>query len=369
MIHASNDKQRNAFSWWLRTGKLPPTTNSDGLELKFNPWHDPADGRFTFANSGRYHGAGGFGSGRNATGRTSVSVGRAIRSGDRNTLPAAPLSKTGAPQAGAQAKDRPSLAARRAVAIGARHVPASRTDDRPNPVTEFIGGVGQGLYGVGEAAVRGAVAVATTHPATTIRNAEQGIAGMIDGAIAAEDTPARVQVSRAAKAVANASARDIGRATGSIAGNAAVTIAPGAALSKVAALRRLRMARPRPTFAPPEIGWVKETIRSNKPWKLYNDTATGSRPGQAPTLMRKMPDGSMRPVKFDGIEGDYVIDRKWKIVDAPHGRAQLLRQSAVLAEHNLFGTWEVPTAVQKNKAIRFFKKNNVNNIKARVVKP
>ncbi|WP_374943053.1 hypothetical protein [Sphingomonas sp.] len=51
---------------------------------------------------------------------------------------------------------------------------------------------------------------------------------MIDIAIAAEDTPARVQVTRAADAVANASAQDIGRATGSVAGNVALAVAPGA---------------------------------------------------------------------------------------------------------------------------------------------
>ncbi|WP_294239425.1 hypothetical protein [uncultured Sphingomonas sp.] len=192
---------------------------------------------------------------------------------------------------------------------------------------------------------------------------------MIDAAIAAEDTPARIQVSRAASAVANASARDIGRATGTVAGNVALAVAPGATLSKVAALRRLRMARPRTTYEPPQIGWVRETTRSKKSWKTYNDAAPGARAGQAPTLMRTMADGSKRPVKFDGIQGDYVIDRKWKVVDAPHARAQLLRQSQVLAEHRLIGTWEVPTLVEKNKALKLFKKMSVTNIHVKVVKP
>lgn len=192
---------------------------------------------------------------------------------------------------------------------------------------------------------------------------------MIDTAIAAEDTPARIQVSRAAEAVANASARDIGRATGAVAANAALAATPGAALARVSALRRLRMARPRPTFDPPQIGWAKETIKSDEPWKAYNDSATGARPGQAPTLMRTMPDGSKRPVKFDGIQGEYVIDRKWGVRDAPHARAQLLRQSQVLAQHRLIGTWEVPTQVQKAKAVKLLKKMNVTNIKVRVVKP
>ncbi len=55
MIETSNGKRSSAFSWWLRTGKLPPALSPDGLELKFNPWHDPEDGRFTFAGAGRHY--------------------------------------------------------------------------------------------------------------------------------------------------------------------------------------------------------------------------------------------------------------------------------------------------------------------------
>lgn len=60
---------------------------------------------------------------------------------------------------------------------------------------------------------------------TTVRNAGRGMAGMIDAAIDAEDTPARIQVARAASA--GASARDIGRVTGTVAGNVALAAAPG----------------------------------------------------------------------------------------------------------------------------------------------
>lgn len=44
----------SAFDFYLRTGRsLPHATK---LETKFNPWHDPEDGRFTFAGQGRYFG-------------------------------------------------------------------------------------------------------------------------------------------------------------------------------------------------------------------------------------------------------------------------------------------------------------------------
>jgi len=38
---------------------LPRWTLSRKTEIKFNPWHDPDDGRFTFAGTGRYFGRGG----------------------------------------------------------------------------------------------------------------------------------------------------------------------------------------------------------------------------------------------------------------------------------------------------------------------
>jgi hypothetical protein len=82
-----------------------------------------------------------------------------------------------------------------------------------------------------------------------------------------------------------------------------------------------------------------------------------------------MPDGSRRPVKFDGVEGEYVIDRKWAVRNMPNARAQIRRQSEVLAQHRLVGTWEVPTPTQMAKAIKLLKEMNVTNIKVRVVKP
>lgn len=362
MVQTSGSSERNAFSRWLRTGKVPSALGPDGLELKFNPWHDPADGRFTFAGAGRRE--------RSSEAHApSARNDRAPSFGNRDTSPTPKPPKAEVPRAPPFAGDDQRSAERRSAKAQSTRIPGLHPDDQPNPVAEFVGGVGQGLYDVGEETVAGVRAALTTNPVTTVRDAGRGIAGMIDTAIAAEDTPARVQISRAADAVANASARDIGRATGSVAGNVALAVAPGAALSKVSAFRSLRMARPRTTYDPPQIGWVKETLKPDEPWTAYNDSATGARPGQAPTLMRTMPDGSNRPVKFDGIQGEYVIDRKWGVRDAPHARAQLLRQSQVLAQHRLIGTWEVPTPVQKAKALKLLKKMKVTNIKVRVVKP
>jgi len=58
-MQISSEQRRQAFSVWLRTGWLPSPRGRGGLELKFNPWHDPEIGRFTFAGQGRYYGRGG----------------------------------------------------------------------------------------------------------------------------------------------------------------------------------------------------------------------------------------------------------------------------------------------------------------------
>lgn len=354
MIRTSNHKQQSAFSHWLRTGRLPAVPNAGGIELKFNPWHDPDDGRFTFAGSGRHYGAGGGQSADGANPRQS-------------RISAKP--RAGVASAGQTARSTPKPPARGASEARFKPVGAQQ-GKRGNPAVEFVSGVGEGLYDVAEGVVTGTYAALTTNPATTARTAVLGIADTIDAAIAAEETPARVQVSRAARAIGNATSRDIGRAAGSVAGNVAVSVVPGAAVAKVAAARRLRMARPRPgPFPPPQIGWVKERITSDKEWKLYNDSAAGARSGLAPTLMRTLPNGKKRPVKFDGFQGDYMIDRKWSVVDRPHARAQLLRQSEVLAQHRLIGVWEVPTPAQKALAHKLFKKMNVTNIVVKVVKP
>ena len=51
------DARRRAFSFWLRTGRLPRWARG-ATERKYNPWHDPDDGRFTFEGAGRYFGRG-----------------------------------------------------------------------------------------------------------------------------------------------------------------------------------------------------------------------------------------------------------------------------------------------------------------------
>lgn len=49
MTAAAGERREFSFDAYLRTGRL---VGRDGLECKFNPYHDPENGRFTFAGTG-----------------------------------------------------------------------------------------------------------------------------------------------------------------------------------------------------------------------------------------------------------------------------------------------------------------------------
>jgi hypothetical protein len=57
-MQRSTFSERAAFSLYLRTGHRLTAAE---IEVKFNPWHDEENGRFTFAGQGRYFGASGTG--------------------------------------------------------------------------------------------------------------------------------------------------------------------------------------------------------------------------------------------------------------------------------------------------------------------
>lgn len=49
-------RYRSAFDLFLRTGRRFRHEAGPAVEVKFNPWHDPDDGQFTFAGQGNRHG-------------------------------------------------------------------------------------------------------------------------------------------------------------------------------------------------------------------------------------------------------------------------------------------------------------------------
>ena len=93
MDQTANGEHKSGFSHWLRTGSLPTALSPEGVELKFNPWHDPEDGRFTFAGAGSHYGS----SGADPTGEPSM--------GDRGRSRAARPSKSEALRVGTRIGD------------------------------------------------------------------------------------------------------------------------------------------------------------------------------------------------------------------------------------------------------------------------
>ena len=61
-MDSATQRRTSAFSIWLRTGLWPKPLPKDA-EYKFNPWHDPENGQFTFGPGGGSFGGGGATSG------------------------------------------------------------------------------------------------------------------------------------------------------------------------------------------------------------------------------------------------------------------------------------------------------------------
>ncbi|MBY4631953.1 hemagglutinin repeat-containing protein [Rhizobium croatiense] len=122
-----------------------------------------------------------------------------------------------------------------------------------------------------------------------------------------------------------------------------------------------------------KITWVDEGASMSPRARLYDDGAIGSRSnvetqkGQAPTLTRMSPDGQKASVRFDGVEGDVLIDRKISVVTTQKVRDQVLRQSEALQQNGLSGRWEVPNQSQADRATKMFKDLGVKNLTVKVV--
>jgi hypothetical protein len=105
---------------------------------------------------------------------------------------------------------------------------------RNSSLVQFEAGLVTGAYDAGADTIRGTYHLLTTNPITTARSALLGVAGTIDRVLAAENTPASVQISKAWSAVRSASAFDIGHAVGHGGTNAALMIAPSGIAGRVA---------------------------------------------------------------------------------------------------------------------------------------
>lgn len=122
-----------------------------------------------------------------------------------------------------------------------------------------------------------------------------------------------------------------------------------------------------------DIELVDENAHMSDEAREYQDSAEGARSnaetrkGQAPSLNRTLPDGKKRPVRFDGVDGKVMIDRKISIYTTKKAKNAAKRQSQALAENNLKGRWEVPNQAEANRAQKIFDELGIKNISVKVV--
>ncbi|WP_373687497.1 hemagglutinin repeat-containing protein [Acetobacter sp. P5B1] len=95
-----------------------------------------------------------------------------------------------------------------------------------------------------------------------------------------------------------------------------------------------------------KVTWVDENASMSKRARAYDDDATGSRSnietqkGQAPALTKSNPDGTQSTVRFDGFDGDVLVDRKLSVVTTSKAKDQVLRQSEALKQNGLEPFWK-----------------------------
>ncbi|MBR8657424.1 hypothetical protein KDH83_29325 [Achromobacter sp. Marseille-Q0513] len=81
-----------------------------------------------------------------------------------------------------------------------------------------------------------------------------------------------------------------------------------------------------------------------------------------------MPDGTTRLVKFDGVDGNVLVDRKISVLMTSKSKDQALRQSEVLDQNGLTARWEVSTQAQENRAQKMFDELGVKNISVKMIR-
>ncbi|WP_262420563.1 hemagglutinin repeat-containing protein [Pantoea vagans] len=121
------------------------------------------------------------------------------------------------------------------------------------------------------------------------------------------------------------------------------------------------------------VKWVDENANMSQRARDYNDSASGARSnienqkGQAPSIERIDANGVNKPVRFDGVDGNVMIDRKVSVVTTQKVKNQALRQSEALKNNGMTGRWEVPNQAQANRAQKMFDELGIKNIEVKVV--
>lgn len=126
------------------------------------------------------------------------------------------------------------------------------------------------------------------------------------------------------------------------------------------------------------VEWVRETPTTKDPVVLdYQSTATGARSDiatrtpEVPALRFDNPNPrGVNRVRFDGLEENVLIDRKWSVTSKSKQERDLLRMGEALRQNPEYtGRIEVPTQSEANRARRILDKLGIDRIDVRVVPP
>ena len=121
-----------------------------------------------------------------------------------------------------------------------------------------------------------------------------------------------------------------------------------------------------------KVEWVDENASMSPRARTYQDGTAGARSNvatrnpQAPMIKYKDASGAERPVRFDGMEGEVLIDRKTSVVTTAKAQEQALRQAEALRQNGLRGRWEVPNQTAATRATDMFRRLQINNIDVKV---
>jgi hypothetical protein len=121
------------------------------------------------------------------------------------------------------------------------------------------------------------------------------------------------------------------------------------------------------------LTWEGENAWMPKRARTYQEGATGARSSlatgkaQSPTLHYDNPFGGKNMVRFDGLDGTTLIDRKISTYSTPKARLAARRQAEALNQNKMMGRWEVPTESEVRRARRILAEENVTNIVVKLV--
>lgn len=230
-MHFSANDRRTAFSMWLRTGRWPRVEAARGVEVKFNPWHDPRNGRFTFGPGGS----------RTQDGQARPS--KSILKEDPKLSTPKTIEEADAWKTKMLAKygrwHNISEAIKEKYRVYINGITPPKT--AVNQAIEFFSGEVKWLLD-SDVAILDTARALTNNPKVALKNIALGFVVTVD-AIARDDTPTYVYLKRFANWLNTAPPKEIGYGYASVVGNTAMmAVGPEGTAAKLSTASRLSEA-------------------------------------------------------------------------------------------------------------------------------